>query len=90
MRRVFFWLSGLLALAGSFLATGSPAFAMRIDPPAGGPSAGFSPVVHHSAGLGVWPVVVIVVASLVVVGAATLGRAFIRRSSRPAATAAAT
>jgi hypothetical protein len=82
MRRVVIWLSGLAVVAASFLAAGSPAFAMRVAP-AGGASASLSPVVHHSAGLSVWQVAAIVIGSLVVVGAAIVGGALIRASRRP-------
>jgi hypothetical protein len=89
MRRVVLWLSSLLAVTGSFLATGSPAFAMRVAPPAGGASASFAPVVHHPAGLSAWQVAAIVIASLVVVGAVTAGGALFRASRRPIPTPAA-
>ena len=88
MRRIVLGLSSLMALFASFLAPGSAAFAMRVAPPVGGPSANFSPVVHHAAGLRAWQVAVIVIASLVVVGAATVGGAFVRVSHRAAPTPA--
>jgi hypothetical protein len=88
MSRIVFGLSSLVALFASFLATGSPAFAMRVDAPGGGPSAHFAPVVHHSAGLRAWEVAVIVIAGLLLVGAATVGGAFVRVSHRAAPTPA--
>jgi hypothetical protein len=82
MHRVAVSLSGLLALSAAFLATGSPAFAMRVAPVGGGPSANFAPVVHHAAGLSSWQVAAIVIAGVVVMVAAMLGTMLIRSSRR--------
>jgi hypothetical protein len=87
MRRIALAVSSLVALSVTFMATGSPAFAMRVAP-VGGPSANSSPLVHHAAGLGTWQVALFVIAGLVVVGAVTVGGAFIRASRRTAATRA--
>jgi hypothetical protein len=82
MRPIVLGISSLIALFASFLATGSPAFAMRVAPHMAGPSATFSPVVHHAAGLRAWQVAAIVIVSLIVVGVATVGGASIRVSHR--------
>jgi hypothetical protein len=99
MRRLALWLSSLLVLSSSFVATGSPAFAMRVGPagsgpaarvgPAGGgPAANSSPPVHHAAGLSAWQIAVIVIAGLVVVGALIVGRVLVRASRRTASSPA--
>jgi hypothetical protein len=88
MRRIVLGLSSLMAVFVSFLATGSPAFAMRVAPPGGGSSANFTPVVHHAAGLRAWQVAAIVIAALVVLGAVTVGGAFVRVSHRATPTPA--
>jgi hypothetical protein len=88
MRRIAVSLSTLLALAATFLATGSPAFAMQVSPPAGGDPGTVPPVVHHSAGFPVWAVAAIVVAALVVAGVVGLAM-FIRSSRRTTAAPAA-
>jgi len=84
MRRIVLGISSLIGLFASFLATGSAAFAMRVGSHIAGPSAKLSPVVHHAAGLRAWQVAVIVIASLVVVGVATVGAASIRVRHRAA------
>lgn len=88
MRRLALWLSSLLVLSSTFVATGSPAFAMRVGPAGGGPAANFSPAVHHAVGLRAWQVAVIVIAGLVVVGAVIVGRVFVRASRRAASSPA--
>lgn len=84
MRRIVLGISSLIALFASILATGSAAFAVRVGPNGAGTSANFSPVVHHASGLTAWQIAVIVIASLVVVGVATVGAASTRVRHRAA------
>jgi hypothetical protein len=84
MRRIVLGISSLMALFASFLASESAAFGMRVRPQIGGPSAKFSPVVHHASGLTAWQIAVIVIASLVVVGVATVRAASTRMRHRAA------
>ena len=87
MRRILISLSSLFAVTAAILTTGSAAFAMRVDPP-GGSSVNAAPAVHHSTGLPLWPVALIV-AAVVVLTAAALGARLIKVSRRRAPASAA-
>ena len=87
MRRFAISLSGLVAVAITFVTIAPAAFAMRVAPAdGGGTPLTASRVVHH-AGLGFWEVSLIVIAA-VMVATAAVGAAVIRGSRRSAPAAA--
>ena len=86
MRRITLCLSSFIVLSVAFLATGSPAFAVRVATPDGVGPASSSAVAHHAAGMGTWEVALIVIAGLVVAGlAGRLVRSSLRHAPAPAA-----
>jgi hypothetical protein len=83
MRRILISLLSLFAVVAVFLSTGSVAFAMPVAP-LGGSSVNVTPAVHHSSGLALWQVGLIIVAGVAVLIVAALGARLLRVSRRHA------
>ncbi len=84
MRRIFAFLSSLVAVTVTLVSTCSAAFAVRVTPPSGGSPVDVAPVAHHSAGLDLWQVALIAAAGVIVLAIAALGTRLMVVSRRPA------